>query len=368
MRTRRLLALNTCALILALTALSLPPRANVAAEKLWQGSSQLDGYQIYFSESLGEASRFDRSAKGLSRLAGLVDLLGADLYTLEWRTGIPADADLLVIAGPANDLSADQVAWLWAYLQNGGRLLLLADPPPAKALPATSGLFQLLWDDMGLRGRNDVVATEGELRPVVPPPAKVAADQPTPTPLPPVEIPALVMDFTTTTVNTFHPIAAGLEGELAFFGARSLEVDAAPRESQVTPVVYTDSVFYGESDIATYQQFQYVEYNVDKDTARGMLPLIAAMENIASGTRIVLIGDRDFATNGGGFETSPPYSGAFLHPGNVRFMLNAIAWLLDAEPVAGAVSFPEPGPTATPTLTPTPTPLPPPSPTPTAGQ
>jgi len=92
------------------------------------------------------------------------------------------------------------------------------------------------------------------------------------------------------------------------------------------------------------------------------------MENIASGTRIVLIGDREFATNGGGFETSPPYSGAFLYPGNVRFMLNAIAWLLDAEPVAGEVSFPEPGPTATPTLTPTPTPTPLPSPTPTAGQ
>ena len=80
------------------------------------------------------------------------------------------------------------------------------------------------------------------------------------------------------------------------------------------------------------------------------------------------VGDREFATNGGGFETSPPYSGAFLYPGNVRFMLNAIAWLLDAEPVAGEVSFPEPGPTATPTLTPTPTPTPLPSPTPTAGQ
>ncbi len=368
MRKRRLLTLNVCVLILARTALSVPPHANVAAEKLLQEVPQLGGYQVYFSESLGEASRFDRSQNGLSRLAGLVDLFGADLYTLEWRTGIPADADLLVIAGPANDLTADQVAWLWAYLQNGGRLLLLADPPPSKALPATKGLFQLMWDDMGLRGRDDVVATEGDLRPVVPPPAKVERDQPTPTPLPPVEAPALVVDFVTTTINTFHPIAAELEGELVFFGARSLEVDAAPRESQVTPVVYTDSSFYGESDIATYQQYQYAEYNIGKDTTRGMLPLVAAMENIASGTRIVLIGDREFATNGGGFETSPPYSGAFLYPGNVRFMLNAIAWLLDAEPVAGKVSFPEPGPTATPTLTPTPTPLPPPSPVPTAGQ
>ncbi len=351
-------------LVVLLAAASFSPVSRVSADKLLQDATSLSGHKIYFSESLGEASRFDRSAAGLSRLAGLVDLLGADLFTLEWRTGIPADADLLVIAGPTTDLSPEQVAWLWAYLQNGGKLLLIADPPPNKALPATKGLFQLMWADMGLRGRDDLVAAEGELRPVIPPPAKVERDQPTPTPLPPVEMPALITHFRAGTINTFHPIAAGFEGELAFFGARSLEIDAAPRQSQVTPVVYTTSDFYGEADVATYQQYAYAEYNIGTDTTRGMLALVAAMENIATGTRIVLIGDRDFVTNGGGFQTSPPYSGAFLYPGNVNFALNVVAWLLDAESLAGAIAFPEPGPTATPTITPSPTPLPEPTATP----
>lgn len=99
-------------------ASALPPN-RVQAGTALQGVPRLDGKNIYFSEAFGEASRFDRGPTGLSRFAGLLRLLGANLYTLEWRTGIPADADLLVIAGPLTDIGPDQTAWLWAYLQNG---------------------------------------------------------------------------------------------------------------------------------------------------------------------------------------------------------------------------------------------------------
>ena len=74
---------------------------------------------------------------GLSRLAGLLELQGAELYTLEWRTGIPFDADLIIIAGPRSVLNAEQTAWLWAYLQDGGRLLLIADPVIGQGKNAT---------------------------------------------------------------------------------------------------------------------------------------------------------------------------------------------------------------------------------------
>jgi hypothetical protein len=82
------------------------------------------------------------------------------------------------------------------------------------------------------------------------------------------------------------------------------------------------------------------------------------MENIATGTRVVVIGDREFATNGGGLQTSPPYSASFLYPDNPRFLVNAVAWLLDVESNASQLTFPTPGPTATPTTTPSPTPPP----------
>lgn len=368
MRRKVLLVGVTFLVLIGMVATtSVLPITKVQADNFLQDVPRLDGYHIYFSESAGEASRFDRTGTGLSRFAGLVELLGADLYTLEWRNGIPADADLVVIAGPATDLSAEQIAWLWSYLQEGGRLLLLTEPllGNVKSFKAGSGLLQLMWSDMGLRAREDVVVTEsGEFRQAIPPTPKPKAGDPTPTPPAPVEVPVLISEFTATSVNTLHPIGAGLESGLRFFGARSVDVDTSPRESQVTPLVYSDSTFYGEIGYAAYSQTGYVEFNIDADTTRSSLALSAAMENIATGTRIVLIGDREFATNGGGLQTSPSYSASFVYPDNARFLLNAVSWLLNVESSASQLSFPTPGPTATPTTTPSPTPSPMPSPTP----
>src|SRR5215207_11289341 len=135
------------------------PETMVEASAMIQDVQRLDGINIYFTEAAKEPSRFDRSNAGLSRFAGLLSLLGANLYTLEWRTGFPTDADLIVIAGPTDDLLPDQIARLWSYINNDGHILLLADPVigTVKAFPANSGLFQLMWTDMGLRARADVV-------------------------------------------------------------------------------------------------------------------------------------------------------------------------------------------------------------------
>jgi hypothetical protein len=105
------------AVIVLVVAMSLAPVSSVQAEHILQGMPSLAGYHIYFTEDGGEASRFDRTDVGLSRLAGLLELQGASLYTLEWRNGVPPDADLVIIAGPTSDFSSDQTAWLWAYLQ-----------------------------------------------------------------------------------------------------------------------------------------------------------------------------------------------------------------------------------------------------------
>lgn len=372
MRRKVLLVCSAFVIVIGMIAAagvhSLP---KAQADNFLQDVPRLDGYHIYFSESAGEASRFDRSGTGLSRLAGLIELLGANMYTLEWRNGIPADADLVVIAGPTADLPAEQIAWLWSYVQDGGRLLLLADPivGTSKAFKARAGLFQLMWDDMGLRGREDVVVTEsGETRQVIPPVPKPKADQPTPTPPAAVDVPVLISEFSATSVNTLHPIGSGLTGGLHFSGARSIEVDSAPRQSQVTPLVYSDSTFYGEIEFGTYLQLGYVQFNIDTDTTRTSLALAAAMDNIATEGRVVLIGDRDFATNGSGLQTSPAYSASFVYPDNPRFLLNAVAWLLGVESNASLLTFPTPGPTATPTTTPSPTPSPEPSATPTLTQ
>lgn len=368
MRQRALFALIAFGGVLLLLV-RFAPSTPVKAAALLQDIPRLDGYQIYLAESNGEPSRFDRSTEGISRFAGLLQRLGAQLNTVEWNKDIPAEVDLVVLVGPVNDLDAEQSARLWSYVRNNGRLLLVADPlrvntrdgvqeyQLANSLQADEGFMILTWDDLGIRAREDVVVMQGDLQTIIPPADDVDDNQPTPTPLPAVEVPVLSRDFTTTELSSEHPITEGLTDRVAFFGARSIEFDASIQLFETLPLIFASSEMYGETAYDDYLETGISEYNINEDTARGPLAVAASVEDPATGTRIVLIGDRDFVTNGGGLQTSPSYSAGFVYPGNVRFLLNAIAWLLEADPSATVeLTFPTPAATATPTTTPSPVP------------
>lgn len=320
-----------------------------------QATTDFSGARIYFTESNNEPSRFDRDATGVSRFAGLLENLDAQLLTLDWRNGIPEDADLVIIPGPGlrGNLTAAQVADLWLYMSKGGRLLLLSDPivHQTRDMISNIGLFELTWLRYGLRGRDDWLVTPGELQTIQIPeiPEEVAEgvdpEDPEEVKLVTVEVPVLISDFTTTNITTSHPITAGLQGDLAFFGARSLEIDVTAGASVRTPLVFSDPDFYGETDYFQYLETGYSDYLVDVDVAPGNEPLAVAFADNPTGARMVLIGDRDFAVNGRGLATSPAYSDSFVYPANAQFLVQAVAWLLDAE--APAVSFPTPAPTET---------------------
>jgi len=356
MRQKMLLALGLVMVIMLLVMMGGVSASPAPAEAILAGRPRLDNYQIYFTEANTEASRFDRSDVGLSRLGGLLERLGANMYTLEWRNGIPADADLIIIAGPVGDFTPEQTARLWAYLTNqGGRLLVLADPliNKTKAFPSNKGLFELTWTDLGIRAMDNILVTEGEMRTIVPEPEEVDEGEPTSTPAPAFEAPILLTDFVSVNLATGRPLTQNIDGGLAFFGARALEVDESFQITEASALVFANSNFYGETDFNDYLNTGAVTYLPgEEDTPRGMYPVAAVAQNPETGMRIVLIGDRDFATNGKGLQTAPANSPSFVYPGNVGFLLNAITWLLDAEAVE--MSFPTPGPTGTPTLTPTP--------------
>jgi ABC-type uncharacterized transport system len=336
---------------------SITPRAAVQADEFLQSLPNLNGANIYFTEANGEASRFDQLDTGLSRFAGLLRLQGANLYTLEWRTRFPQDADLIIVAGPQTDFSSDQIARLWAYVTNGGHLLILVDPvveTSRNSWKDQTGLFSLMWDDMNISPRDDVVVTERSNLPQATEEAQAANSN------------ALVADFATSHLDAKHPITASLTDPLYFFVARSIHYDASLRDYNVTPLVTSDSTFYGEMGYADYLETGTYQYNIGIDTRgadvpRGPLALAVAFENPKIGARLVVVGDRDFATNSKGFQTSPPGSASFLYPGNVRFMMNAVSWLLNAQNLE--LSFPTPGPTPTASTTPSPTPTFTPSPT-----
>ena len=355
---KALAILVICSLLAVAAVMSVPAVPTAQADEFAQIAQNMAGKHIYFSEGSGEPSRFTRNETGLSHLGGLLELYGAETYTLDWRSGIPPNADLVIIAGPTRQLGADRIAWLWEYLLNGGRLLLFAEPVRNASSPlnAEDGLFVLTWNDMGLRARNDVAVQEGALRPVIPPTPHVPKDEPTPTLSPAVDVPELSTDFMTTRFNPGHPIIGRLEEGLFFTTARSIEMDGAPRDAQATALILAPPEIYGESDYEEYLKNDYVDFDEKNDAPPGDLVLAVAMENIITKTRMVVVGDRDFVTNGGGFTTSPSYSGGFVFPGNVRFTISAITWLLETESVQDQLSFPTPAPTTTPTNTPTPAP------------
>jgi hypothetical protein len=276
--------------------------------------------------------------------------------TLEWEANFPTDADLIIIAGPLGDIDQGQIARLWAYLSNGGRLLLLTDPlyGRTRALKSNSALFELMWLDMGLRARDDVVAMLGAPR-FVSPSLLVTPkrDEPTPTLAPTFEAPELLINFRSINVSKQHPITANINSELAFFGARSFEYDAASQTVHLTPLVAAAETFYGEMEYNQYIGTGAAGNDPAVDINVNPLVVAVALESI-TGTRIVIIGDREFATNGAGLRTSPANSPAFLYPGNAQFLLNTIGWLLETD--APQLTFPTPGPTETVTITPTATP------------
>ena len=361
--------------VFVLPVFGLRTPSSVNAEMLLQEATRLDGYTIYFSESLNEPSRFDRTERGISRLGGLLQNLGAELRTVDWNINIPDEIDLIIIPGPEADLSGEQVARLWNYLRNGGRVLLLVDPLSVdgrsgqfrtnQAFSSQNSLFELTWKDLGIDVRNDVIVTEGELRIVYPPPTgRIREGEPTPTPRPPVESPFLFNELLTSTIDTEHQAIGNIEGELTFFGSRSIAVDNTIQPFETTPLVFSDENYYGETNYAVYLQDGVAEYNVGDDFSRGPLIVAAAVENPEDNMRMVIVGDVDFITNGKGFSSSPSFSAGFIYPQNIRLSLSIITWLLEADEANTVpLNFPTPGPTATPTTTPTMTPTETPEPT-----
>lgn len=332
--------------------------AEQAADLLIQDSAGVfTGKNIYFAETNGEPSRFDRGGTGVSTLAAILRSLGANIYSLDWRLPLPSTVDVIVIPNPGVDYPADQISRLWAFMQRGGRVFMAINPTTDRvgrergAFTSANGFFVLSNLDFGLSVGDNVIVQEAVIN----------------------ETPVLVPRFSTSDYDTSHPILAGVEGELAFNNARSVVVNLPGLGGSTTGLIFAPEGFYGESAYQAYIDTGAHNFDIGADTTPGRIPLAAAYDNPATGARLVLFGDRDIVTNGFGFTVAPAASLGFVYPNNVRVVLQAFAWLLDSE--SPVLSFPTAGITATPTITPsplpptaTPTPSPmPPTATPTPG-
>ena len=119
--------------------------------------------KAYFLQGHGERLPTSTERDGYSALADALrlDNLSVETVILSQAGEIPADAAVLVVAGPATDLLPAEVELLRAYLEGGGKMLFLIDPPDAPDAPGRDNLLGLVAE-WGIEvGRDMVVDVSG---------------------------------------------------------------------------------------------------------------------------------------------------------------------------------------------------------------
>lgn len=201
------------------------------------------------------------------------------------RPALPLDADTLVIAGPRRDLSAPETEVIGRWADDGGRVLLLADPAPA-VQPQLAALAARL----GVRlGDNLVVDPGGHYR---------------------FDSTALVPQYGE------HPITDKTQASqmrILLPQARSLAPTGGAWEA--TPLLQTSAQAWGQAAVTAPPR-----YEAGRGDVQGPLPLAAALERKGEHPgRAVVVGSAAFAGD----------AAASLTAANLDFVLDSVDWLAD---------------------------------------
>ncbi len=258
---------------------------------------RLDAPIVYFLVGHGELDASSEKEFGASALVAA--LRDEGMLVRPWvgpaTSEAPADAQLVIAAGPERNLLGGEISALRAYLLRGGRLLALLDPSHSTNLERLLGEFGF------------------EL------PAGIVADRAASPLLPdPQPLNLLVSDF-----DRFHPITRSLDSRtmVALSGVRPLGTLRKPEpQDRMDALLYAGPTAWLESDVDEALAGRPVAGDPDEPVGGAVLAAAGAFPRGGRETRIVVIGDVDFARNR-------------LIPSlyNIDLALNAVEWLLDDE-------------------------------------
>lgn len=277
---------------------------------------QGDQHKVYFIQGHGERDTSGSEPPGYS---GIASALTNDNFASErlvlLQQEIPADARLLVMAGPTSDLLQPEVDRLKAYLAKGGKLLVMLDPPQKADAPPLTNVNALLKEWSVEVGTNAVLDPLSRLR---------GAEADIPVAAPPYP---------------HHPITATFRMLTAFPYARSVKpVEGASGGRTPTTFIQSGPASWAESDLKTLTSRGEAAPDPEAGDVQGPISLAVAVSAPASEgtppaegakpeeaanrpeTRIVVVGDSDFASN------------AVLNMGGNRdLFLNIANWLVQQE-------------------------------------
>ena len=99
--------------------------------------------KVYFTQVHAERDLSSAEKDGYATLAGWLDNNNYSLERLVPTADnkVPADAAVVIAAGPKRDFTLNQITSLKQYLASGGRVLLLLDPPASASAPPLTNLI-----------------------------------------------------------------------------------------------------------------------------------------------------------------------------------------------------------------------------------
>ncbi len=277
---------------------------------------------VYFLQGHGERDTTNTERDGYAAVTAALnrDNYASQPLVLAQVQAVPEDASVVVIAGPTTDLLEPEIAAITQYLDVGGHLLVLLDPPDAAG--STMPLLESLLADWGITPGNDVVLDVSGMGQLLGTDASVpvAASYP----------PHAITDgFNVLTAypmaRTMTPVPGGAGGRFA------------------QPVIETSANSWAESNIAQLLETGEVAREPETGDLPGPVTIGAAVAAptpetevdpvevndtdeaanepaSTSETRLVAIGDSDFAAN---------Y--ALGISGNQDLFVNTINWLAQQE-------------------------------------
>jgi ABC-type uncharacterized transport system involved in gliding motility auxiliary subunit len=274
--------------------------------------------KVYFTSGHGEKDPTSSERTGYNAVAQALtsDNYGSEKLVLAQTPAVPDGATAVIIAGPRTDFFPPEIDALKAYLAKGGKLMVMLDPADKPGAPTQPNLLALI-NEWGIQVGDDVVVDASGVGQMFGGDASVpvAANYPG------------------------HAITERFNLMTAFPMARSVTAPTEGTNGRIAQAfVETSAQSWAEKDLAGLIGGQQVTLDAEAGDRQGPIALAAAVSAAVANatpppapaegqaapptmeTRVVVVGDSDFAANFGlGIQ------------GNRDLFMNAVNWLAQQE-------------------------------------
>jgi len=269
--------------------------------KVTKGGKKL----VYFLDGEGEGDPNDTehpSGMGSLRQALEGESFEVKKLALATQPAVPADCNILVIAGPRKPLTQHELDQVDAYLKGGGRAVVMLQPPRLDDPNAEAGLIKLVVN-WGVKVGNDIVVDQV---------LRLFAG------------PALGLSPIVTTYGN-HPVTKSFTQRTVFPMTRSVEPQGENPKAglAVTALAKTSDTSWAETDLEGIFKRQTATFHPgDRHGPIAVADAIEADQQFTgkeSHPRLVVFGSAEFADN------------QYVSSYNRDFFMNSVDWLAGEE-------------------------------------